>query len=179
MTISSRDAAVYLGTIIGEACIVKKYFEDHGYLVELSDDPYDQEKDMIVTKPSGEEFTVEVKTQYRWKVNGVDCMTVGARQIGKCTKVDRLLFVEYNDHAIHIWQCNNRNNYIPYRTSNGISKVGYPIASMKRLKTITDSDLVKSCHFLSSQYPNSKGNEYERIFESVARSSGVADTEVE
>jgi hypothetical protein len=74
---------------VGEG-IVRRFFENQGLQVTMSEDKYDSEKDMIVDGK-----TVEVKTLLPiYKFNAF-CLPV--QQSKKCESVDRLIFIEVPD----------------------------------------------------------------------------------
>lgn len=80
--------ALQLGSV-GEG-IVRRFFESQGCTVEMSEDQYDQDKDMIVDGK-----LVEVKTLLPvYKYNSF-CLPIG--QSRKCESVDRLIFLEVPD----------------------------------------------------------------------------------
>lgn len=74
---------------VGEG-IVRRFFQSQGLKVEMSEDKFDSEKDMLVDGK-----TVEVKTLlpiYKYKAF---CLPV--QQSKKCESVDRLIFIEVPD----------------------------------------------------------------------------------
>jgi hypothetical protein len=74
---------------VGEG-LVRRFFQSQGKIVIMSEDKYDDEKDMIVNGK-----TVEVKTLlpvYKYNSFCLPC-----NQSKKCESVDRLIFIEVPD----------------------------------------------------------------------------------
>jgi hypothetical protein len=71
---------------VGEG-IVRRFFQSNGLSVQMSEDKFDAEKDMIV-----EGQTVEVKTLLPIYKYNAFCLPV--QQSKKCEEVDRLIFIE-------------------------------------------------------------------------------------
>jgi hypothetical protein len=88
MTLTPWQRKEALGAV-GEG-IVRRFFEDQGLKVTMSEDKFDAEKDMIIDGK-----TVEVKTLLPiYKFNAF-CLPV--QQSKKCESVDRLIFIEVPD----------------------------------------------------------------------------------
>ncbi len=85
----NRSQRVLALGAVGEG-IVRRFFESQGCKVTMSEDQFDDEKDMIVDGK-----TVEVKTLlpvYKFK-----SFCLPAQQSKKCESVDRLIFIEVPD----------------------------------------------------------------------------------
>ena len=114
----------------------------------LSEDPYDQGKDLILN-----DRTIEIKTQNRHPTK--DTLTIGSTQylnnLLKCMVVDRLIFVEYDSTPdIRIWEVADRKSYVIYTIKSGLIMVGFPISKMNLLSTYTDAHLANQMRDLSS-----------------------------
>lgn len=85
----NRSQRVEMLGAIGEG-IVRRFFQAQGCQVQMSEDKFDAEKDMIVDGK-----TVEVKTLLPiYKYNSF-CLPL--QQSKKCESVDRLIFIEVPD----------------------------------------------------------------------------------
>lgn len=118
-----------------------------------SPDPFDQNQDM--TDQDGR--SVEVKTQYRYRIEGRDIFSVkwaspidpGRTNFEKCLKADRLIFVEYRPvvfgdwpgagpyraefhDVVHIWECIDRKTDAKRYRAN-VWKYAWPIDLMSLL----------------------------------------------
>ena len=129
--------------------LVKAVYERSGYVVELSEDKYDSEKDMLI-----DGRTCEVKTQV--PVITQNCMAVNDDQYDKCTDVDILLFVEipYNNkygvnETVNIYQAIDREAR-EFLTADGRDMMLYPIFKMVLIKTITNEDICNRFRNLSN-----------------------------
>lgn len=85
----NRQQRVEMLGAVGEG-IVRRFFESKGCKVQMSEDKYDQVKDMIVDGK-----TVEVKTLLPIYKYNAFCLPV--QQSKKCESVDRLIFIEVPD----------------------------------------------------------------------------------
>ena len=94
----------------------------------LSENKYDPEKDGIV---NGTSTLVEIKTQNRHPAGFFTVNTAYQNQLPKCLKVDRLIFVEYDEsNEIKIWECHDRT-YKIILTRAGKRMAGWKISDMK------------------------------------------------
>lgn len=117
----------------------------------LSENKYDSIKDLILDGK-----TVEVKTQNRHPNGSFTINAEHTTNMNKCLKVDRLIFVEYDQtDSIKIYECTDRQNYSMVQTRPtfkepmGRVMVCWPISKMKQLATINDADLASQMRTLS------------------------------
>ena len=84
--------------------------------MNLSYDPFDDEKDMVTSDGQ----LVEVKTQerlYMWNVFTVSRERL--TNLRKCMDVDILVFVEYDkSDLVRIWRVQDRNHFMDFRLSD-------------------------------------------------------------
>ena len=122
-----------------------------------SSDAYDDEKDLLDKDGN----TVEVKTQNRVTVEGIDYFSIHWAAFGekyysnfcKCSNVDRLLFVEYaslksefapkiHPNIINIWECFKHGPRDGKRYMSRIGWMyGWPIEDMTMLYSVADESL--------------------------------------
>lgn len=100
MSINKENTHRKIG-YIGEQ-IVRVCLEIKGHKVEMSMDPFDQQKDMTI-----DNTTAEIKTQARfWKYNSFG---LRSKSLEKWDKADRRFFVEIplenRDDPIYVWEC--------------------------------------------------------------------------
>lgn len=107
---------------------------------EISTNPYDSQKDLII-----DGLNVEVKTQNRCTFNNTFTVNTKYRtNFNKCVHVDRLLFVEFDDTAIiTVWECIDRKSGETFTTSDGRRMFGWHVDKMKHLESIR-SDVLSS-----------------------------------
>ncbi|MAG01989.1 hypothetical protein CMI42_01515 [Candidatus Pacearchaeota archaeon] len=129
--------------------LVKAIYERMGYIVELSEDSWDLEKDMLVDGK-----TCEVKTQI--PVITQNCMAIKTSQYEKCTNVDILIFVEipYSNkygvnETVNIYQALDRE-VREFRTADGRDMLLYPISKMNLIKKVTSTVICKHFESLSN-----------------------------
>ena len=104
---------------------------------------FDSEKDG--RDPNGR--TVEIKTQNR---HPRGYFTIPENQLKKCTEVERLIFVEYdNTNVIQLWECSDRS-YEKIKLKDGGSRIGFPIRSMQLLLKSANEDLAQEFRAFSS-----------------------------
>jgi hypothetical protein len=96
---ATKQLAIALGDA-GED-LVKDCFEQDGWTVVKSGDPYDASKDLVASHPVYGSATIEVKTQVPW-VNK-NALTIKPDQLKKCSGVDYLVFVTIppRKHSYH------------------------------------------------------------------------------
>lgn len=112
----------------------------------LSENKYDPEKDGIV---NGTSILVEIKTQNRHPLGFFTVDTAYQNQLPKCLKVDRLIFVEYDESSkIKIWECHDRT-YKIITTRAGKRMAGWKISDMKLIHTENNSYLAEKMRKLS------------------------------
>lgn len=140
--------------------IVSDFFKDLGCVVELSEDPYDMKKDLIING-----MFVEVKTQTIYRnfplANGmkvpaftVDIETAYGKiyhnQLKKCMTVERLIFVARStladkEPAVIIYEAapvESRKYYKHRNKKDGRLVAGFLISDMKEIGRITVNSTV-------------------------------------
>ena len=140
--------------------LVGNFFKDLGCVVELSDNPYDMKKDLIV-----DGVFVEVKTQTIYRLfpleNGmkvpaftVDIETAYGKiyhnQLKKCMSVERLIFVARStpndkEPAVIIYEAapvESRKYYEHRNKKDGRLVAGFLISDMKEIGRITVNSTV-------------------------------------
>ena len=129
--------------------LVKAVHEIAGYTVELSEDSWDSEKDMLIDGK-----TCEVKTQI--PIITKKSMAVESRNYEKCTNVDILIFVEipYSNkygvnETVNIYQALDRNA-TEFRTADGRNMMLYPISNMQLISKIEDTKICERFASLSN-----------------------------
>ena len=104
---------------------------------------FDSEKDG--RDPNGR--SVEIKTQNR---HPRGYFTIPENQLKKCTEVERLIFVEYdNTNVIQLWECSDRTHET-IKLKDGGSRIGFPIRSMQLLLKSANEDLAQEFRAFSS-----------------------------
>jgi len=108
-------------TIFANFCLA------NGYKIEMSIDPYDSKKDMIV-----DGLTTEVKTQVPYVHK--NAFTFKPNQLKKCLTVERLIFVSVPNHrtfhhsAGKIYEINPKKmQYYSYAAKDGRNMIAVPI----------------------------------------------------
>ena len=111
----------------------------------LSEDKYDQDKDLIIDGKN-----VEVKTQNRFIKKNAFTVWIKNKinQERKCLDVDRLLFVEYNAYDdIKIWESPKlENGRVHTKDEN---KLYFSISDLDLLTIVNDPALAKEMRDLS------------------------------
>lgn len=139
---------------IGET-IFANFCSARGYKIEVSIDPFDPKKDMMV-----DGLTTEVKTQVPYVYK--NAFTFKPNQLKKCLTVERLIFVSVPNHKTHhhsdgkIYEINPKKmRYYSYITKDGRNMVAIPIdqIDMKELFTMAKEDAT-----LLQKYSSSKWN---------------------
>jgi len=115
------------------------------YDAKLSDNEFDEKKDMMVNG-----LSVEIKTQNRHPRGFFTAHLNKATNLEKCISVDKLIFIEY-DHSdkIKIYECVDREYEILPKAKDGSIKVGWPIYKMNLLETIIQPDISEKLRSLS------------------------------
>ena len=126
---------------IGEMLTVK-YFEKKNMAPKLSEDYYDDEKDLTV---NGNE-KVEVKTMVpkAWfkhpDYSGfTEVFTIGENQMFKCENAEHLIFVQipyFNENAVRIYRAkkvDGKLKLVRTNSSNGVRTIGLPIRECELL----------------------------------------------
>ena len=104
---------------------------------------FDSEKDG--RDPNGR--SVEIKTQNR---HPRGYFTIPHNQLKKCTEVERLIFVEYdNTNVIQLWECSDRTHET-IKLKDGGSRIGFPIRGMQLLLKSANQDLADEFRQFSS-----------------------------
>lgn len=150
--------------------LVAEFFKQIGSVVEMSEDDYDSEKDMIV-----DGLNVEVKTQsiYRsFPHNGdkipaftvdihQECDKIKINQLSKCLNVDRLIFIarssSFNKKVV-IYEApslGKRHFHIIQNSKDKRYVAGFPISDMKELVSITKPQIIE--HFMEFSFEKSQG----------------------
>jgi hypothetical protein len=137
--------------------LIVEFFTKKGYEVKLSEDDYDQIKDLTLTL-NGKTYTLENKLQtIVHKFNSftvpissnVNSDGVFKNQLSKCTNVDILIFCqrpEPNDEVLRIYMAPPRGKRYFEIRQNGYDKryvAHFPVDKMTLLGTITDTDVVQ------------------------------------
>ncbi len=104
---------------------------------------FDSEKDG--RDPNGR--AVEIKTQNR---HPRGYFTIPHNQLKKCTEVERLIFVEYdNSNLLQLWECVDRT-YETIKLKDGGSRIGFPIRQMNLLLKSANEELAQEFRKFSS-----------------------------
>lgn len=112
--------------------------------IVLSENKYDMEKDGTIGTTR-----IEVKTQNRHPFGYFTVNTAFQNQLPKCLKVDRLVFVEYdNTDKIKLWECVDRK-YTTILTKSGRKMAGWPIDRMELIHTEVNPALATEMRKLS------------------------------
>lgn len=101
---------------------------------KLSDDKWDQDKDMT----SKDGLKIEVKTQVRCQFNNTFTINSSKENnLRKCMEADRLIFVEImpakTDSTVKVWECMDRHDFVKFRTDDCRRMLGWNVSSMKLL----------------------------------------------
>ena len=138
---------------IGET-IFANFCSAKGYKIEVSIDPYDSKKDMIV-----DGLTTEVKTQVPYVYK--NAFTFKPNQLKKCLTVERLIFVSVPNHKTShhsdgkIYEIDPKKmQYYSYTTGDGRNMIAIPIdqLDMKELFTMSNDYATMLQKYSSSKW---------------------------
>jgi hypothetical protein len=135
--------------------LIKMWFLMHGHVVIMSEDKYDQEKDMTIDGVSAEVKTLVPTLQIK-----PIAFPVGVSQSRKLDSVGRVFFVrvpKFGEDFIDIYENLDRSDYYTHTWANGTKSRCYICTNQKLIGTIRDAKLARHLHNLSSsKYKGSK-----------------------
>lgn len=131
----------------------------------LSENKFDMIKDMTLDGTN-----IEVKTQNRHPNGSFTVNAMHVINLNKCLKVDRLIFVEYDEtEYIKIYECIDRKYFIVNTNPTKFEPEGrimvcWPIKKMTKLAEIHDPLLSKEMRSLSNSRLHSANSKYSAIY---------------
>lgn len=150
--------------------LLRAYFILEGWKVHLSEDKYDQEKDMVIYNDT-KEYNVGVKLEmpYHFCLKGdswIDqaCFTVNmenkhkiySNQLTNVLSVDIMIFISkphrFNNYKVELWELPavNYRKYVVKTLGNKRKIACFPIKDMKLLKTLGNKKLIEKINSLDS-----------------------------
>ena len=143
-----RDVTGHLAELL-----IKKYYENQGYRVELSSDDFDEVKDITISK---NEYHESIQVKGRYLHYQKQACSVAAKDWKHISKVNRLIFLvppKFDNYPFQIIEVIDKNAHFPYTTKNGEEMIGWRLNVCKVLKTFKYEKLSKIFRKLSvSEY---------------------------
>lgn len=146
--------------------LIVKFLESKGYVVKLSEDRFDMDKDLTLTL-NGDDYRLEIKLQTRvYKFNSFtvpissndNASGVHQNQLSKCTNVDILVFCqrpEPDDEVLRIYVApplGQRFFQVRQNSKDMRYVAHFPIDKMTLIGTITDRKVVQKYMRYGVQY---------------------------
>ncbi len=153
-----HDARIgILGTVGEKICAA--FLNRKGHVVNLSLDPFDRRKDMMIDN----KYTAEVKTEQPYIMK--NCLSFRLTQLRKCQEVDVLFFVtippklnENYKHGGKIFMVQPKKfTYFEYETKQRIKMYGIPFEqdAVQQIYTLTADERRELIRYSESAYSES------------------------